>query len=132
MKRVLIFGLFGILLFPSVNNFTPAHAVDQNIHSTDQADSLWVVVNKARPLNPLQYKPADLITVGSAGMNINPYGRKMRKDAAWAAVELAKAASSAGRGKLVIQSAYRSFTEQKAVHTRQVKRFGLTAGEALA
>ena len=128
----LAFGLFGLLLFPSVNNFTPAYAIDQTLHSVDDADSLWVVVNKTRPLNPLQYKPQDLVSVGSAGINLNPYGKKLRKDAATAAVELAKALSRAGKGKLIIQSAYRSFNEQKTVHDRQVSKYGLKAGEALA
>jgi D-alanyl-D-alanine carboxypeptidase len=40
--------------------------------------------------------------------------------------------NEAGRGKLVIQSAYRSYAEQKVVHDRQVKRYGLKVGEALA
>jgi len=132
IRRFVSIGLFGLLLFPSVNNFSPALAHNQTIHSVDQADSLWVVVNKARPLNHLKYKPADLVVVDSAGININPYGRKMRKDAADAAVELAKAMNSVGKGRLIIQSAYRSYSEQLAVHDRQVSRYGLKDGEALA
>ena len=37
-----------------------------------------------------------------------------------------------GQGSLIIQSAYRSYAEQKVIHARQVERYGLKAGEALA
>jgi D-alanyl-D-alanine carboxypeptidase len=67
-----------------------------------------------------------------SGLNINPYGRKLRKEAALAAEALAQSMHDSGGGNLIIQSAYRSFTEQTAVHSRQVKRYGLKVGEALA
>jgi D-alanyl-D-alanine carboxypeptidase len=65
-------------------------------------------------------------------LNANPYGRKLRKEAATAAYKLAKAMKAAGKGRLVIQSAYRSYTEQSTIHDRQVKRYGKKVGEALA
>jgi len=121
-----------VVLFPSVNNFTPAYAFDPTSNSLSTADSLWVVVNKQRPLNPIQYIPNDLMKPSFGSMDSNPYGRKLRKEAAYAAIELGKAMYKDGGGYLIIQSAYRSYKEQTAVHTRQVNRFGLKAGEALA
>jgi D-alanyl-D-alanine carboxypeptidase len=42
------------------------------------------------------------------------------------------AMKAVGKGRLVIQSAYRSYSEQSAVHDRQVNKYGLKTGEALA
>jgi D-alanyl-D-alanine carboxypeptidase len=42
------------------------------------------------------------------------------------------AMNAEGRGSLIIQSAYRSYAEQKTIHARQVEKYGLKAGEALA
>lgn len=131
-NTALSLGLFGVLLFPSVSNITPARAIDLTTHSIDSADSLWVVVNKSRSLKPVKYIPQDLVTPKFGALNANPYARKLRKDAANAAIQLGQALSDAGKGKLVIQSAYRSYAEQKTIHDRQVSRFGLKAGEALA
>ena len=125
-------ALFGVLLFPSVTNITPANAIDLTTNSIDAADSIWVVANKSRALKPIKYVPQDLITPKFGALNANPYARKLRKDAAYAAIELAKAMNAAGKGKLVIQSAFRSYSEQKTIHDRQVDRYGLKAGEALA
>lgn len=125
-------ALFGVLLFPSVTNITPANAIDLTTNSIDAADSIWVVANKSRSLNPIKYVPHDLITPKFGALNANPYARKLRKDAAYASIELAKGMNAAGKGKLVIQSAYRSYSEQKTIHDRQVDKYGLKAGEALA
>ena len=130
-KKHLLRGAIALsigLLFPSLGNFTPATAAN----SVDDASSLWVVVNKARPLSPLKYKPENLAVVSGAGLNINPYGKKLNKNAAYALVQVAKAMNRAGKGKLVIQSAYRSFSEQVAVHDRMVSKYGLKKGESYA
>lgn len=130
-KKHLLRGAIALsigLLFPSVSNFTPALAGN----SIDDASSVWVVVNKARPLSPLKYKPAKLTTVSSAGLNINPYGRKLSADAGVALVQMAKGMYRAGKGKLVIQSGYRSYSEQSYVHDRMVKKYGLVKGEHYA
>jgi D-alanyl-D-alanine carboxypeptidase len=119
-------------LFPSVTNFTPAHATTPILESTTDPESTSVVVNKQRPLDPIQYIPQDLVAPQFGSLNANPYGRKLRKAASTASYKLAKAMKSAGKGRLVIQSAYRSFAEQKVVHDRQVAKYGIEAGEALA
>jgi D-alanyl-D-alanine carboxypeptidase len=132
-KRLLIFvTLVTSTLFPSVTNFTPAQATSLAWQSTTEPESRWVVVNKQRPLYPLKYVPTDLVAPEFGSLNANPYGRKLRKEAATAAYKLAKAMKAAGKGRLVIQSAYRSYTEQSAIHDRQVKRYGKKVGEALA
>jgi hypothetical protein len=115
-------GCLAVILLPAVNNPTPAKAVNPTTYSIDEANSLWVVVNKQRPLKPLRYEPKDLVVpkFGTA-LNSNPYGRQVRADVAKAAIDLARAMNAAGQGKLVIQSGYRPFAEQKSIHARQVK-----------
>ena len=134
-SRLLATGLTVVacLLLPSVTNFTTSSAKASDPLSITEASSLWVVVNKLAPLNPTTYKPENLTTPRfGADLNANPYGRELRKEAAYAAIELAKAMKRVGKGSLVIQSGYRSFSEQTTVHERQVARYGLLAGEALA
>ena len=120
------------VLFPSVTNFTPAQATRLMEQSTTDPESSWIVVNKQNPLNPIDYVPKDLVAPQFPVLNANPYGRKLRKEASKAAYKLAMAMKAAGKGSLVIQSAYRSYAEQKTIHARQVEKYGLTTGEALA
>jgi D-alanyl-D-alanine carboxypeptidase len=120
------------ILFPSVNNVDQTQATSLVEHSTTEPSSIWIVVNKQRPLDPIKYVPSDLVAPQFGSLNANPYGRKLRKEASKAAYTLAMAMESAGKGSLIIQSAYRSYQEQTAVHDRQVSKYGLKAGEALA
>jgi len=120
------------ILFPSVNNIGPSQAMSLIQHSISDPDSIWVVVNKQRPLDPISYAPADLVAPKFPGLNFNPYNRKLRSEASTAAYKLAKAMKAVGKGSLVIQSAYRSYVEQSTVHDRQVTKYGLKIGEALA
>ena len=119
-------GLLGLGLFPSVNNFTPAYGNE----SIDSASSVHVVVNKSRPLHPMNYKPSNLVVPGFGPLNSNPYQHSMRKDAALAAEKMAKAMNSVGKGRLVIQSAYRSFATQKALYERYVAKLGVKEANA--
>jgi D-alanyl-D-alanine carboxypeptidase len=130
--RALGLGLLAVILLPAVNNPTPTHATSLAWLSTTEPDSRWIVVNKLRPLNPIDYVPKDLVAPRFGSLNANPYGRKLRKEASTAAYKLAMAMNAAGKGSLIIQSAYRSYSEQKVIHARQVERYGLKAGEALA
>ena len=132
ITRVLGVGLLAVILLPAVNNPTPAHATSLAPLSIEDPASPWVVVNKLRPLNPIKYIPKDLVTPKFGTLNANPYGLKLRKEASTAAYKLAMAMKAAGQGSLIIQSAYRSFAEQKTIHARQVEKYGVKAGEALA
>jgi len=131
-KRLISTILLLSVLFPSVTNFTPAQATRLMEQSTTDPESSWIVVNKQNPLNPIDYVPKDLVAPQFPVLNANPYGRKLRKEASKAAYKLAMAMKAAGKGSLVIQSAYRSYAEQKTIHARQVEKYGLTTGEALA
>jgi len=120
------------ILFPSVNNIEQTQATSLINQSTTEPDSIWVVVNKRLPLNPINYIPVDLVAPKFSTLNANPYGRKLRKEASTASYKLAMAMKVAGKGSLIIQSAYRSYAEQSIIHDRQVEKYGLKVGEALA
>jgi zinc D-Ala-D-Ala carboxypeptidase len=87
-----------------------------------KANSLWVVANKQRPLNPITYKPA----IGYFK------GVQVAKVTAVALNQMAAGMLKAKAGTLLLNSGYRSYTTQVSVHDRQVARLGLKAGEALA
>ena len=105
---------------------------DTSLFSIEKADSVWVVANKSHPLNPLNYVPKRLVTpkfksgTGSAG------SQKLQKVAATAIAKLAKSMSAAGRGKLYLNSGYRSYSTQAAVHAADVAALGVEKGERLA
>jgi D-alanyl-D-alanine carboxypeptidase len=90
--------------------------------SLTKANSLWVVANKQRPLNPITYKPV----IGYFK------GVQIAKITAAALTQMAAGMLKAKAGTLLLNSGYRSYDTQVAVHDRQVKRLGLKAGEALA
>ncbi|MFM7030231.1 MAG: D-alanyl-D-alanine carboxypeptidase family protein [Micrococcales bacterium] len=108
-------------------------AFDKAKYSVDQAASPWVVVNKRRPLNPITYAPANLVTPRfDDGAGQNPMGAQLAKPAAKAIKLMATAMRAEGAGVLIIQSGYRSYPTQVAVHSKDVAKFGLTVGENLA
>jgi D-alanyl-D-alanine carboxypeptidase len=104
---------------------------DPPTYSIDKASSVWVVVNKIRPLSPITYVPK-LAQPKFSVKGQNPYGLYLAPEAATALEKLFKDALAAKAGTLILQSAYRSYNYQGVVYDRQVKRLGKTAGEALA
>lgn len=88
--------------------------------SLDQAGSLWVVVNKKRPLNPIKYKP-------KLDKSLN-----LAKPAADAYRLLKVAVARAGKGNLCLNSGYRSYATQSYTYNLQVTRYGKKIAENLA
>jgi D-alanyl-D-alanine carboxypeptidase len=131
-RRAIGFAVLALLLLPAVNNLTPAKATTLAAQSLTDPESRWIVVNKQRPLNPIKYVPKDLVAPKFGALDANPYGRKLRKEASTASYKLAMAMSAEGAGSMIIQSGYRSYAEQKTIYDRQVARYGLKVGEALA
>jgi D-alanyl-D-alanine carboxypeptidase len=88
--------------------------------SIDDPVSSWVVVDKARPLSPLDHAPADLVPVGG--------GRQLRAEAAQAMRDMIAAAATQGLA-ISVQSAYRSYAYQVDTFRNQVARFGEARAE---
>lgn len=99
---------------PSVAEVETTAAFDRTAHSTTEASSPWVVVNKRHPIDPLDYEPPKLVAV--AGERV----------AAQAAPDLeALLARSRDDGvALTLVSGFRTYSYQQQVHRRSVARNG--------
>jgi D-alanyl-D-alanine carboxypeptidase len=93
------------------------------LYDIDSAKSLQVVVNKKRPLNPVEYFPRGKVQIGYSWV---------AKPAADAYVLLKAAVTKAKLGTLCINSGYRSYSSQTLIHDAKVALLGKTAGEKLA
>lgn len=101
-----------------------APGFDLGMFSIDEADSLWVVVNKLRPLNPIDYAPSDLVAPNIPAA----FDPLMRKEASDALEAMYGEASDAGV-PFLIQSSYRSYTTQLRVKANSVSRLGQTVSD---
>jgi zinc D-Ala-D-Ala carboxypeptidase len=97
---------------------------DRGLHSLDEADSLWVVVNKLRPLNPIDYVPSDLVAPNVPAA-FDPLLRKKASDA----LEKMYAESVDAGVAFLIQSSYRSYQTQLRVKANSVSRLGQTLSD---
>jgi D-alanyl-D-alanine carboxypeptidase len=96
---------------------TPTPTFDKGQLSIDQAASLWVVVNKTRPLNPTTYAPA------LAALNL-PGGGQMRPEAAAALRQMFADYQAQSGAQLKVVSAYRSYSTQVSTYNGWVSRLG--------
>jgi len=93
---------------------------DKSAHSTDDPNSVWVVVNKARPLNPIDFTPPTLVYPDVTYVNRQP----MRPEVAGALVAMFKAGKAEAGLDFSVQSAYRSFESQTRVYDDDVAHHG--------
>lgn len=95
---------------------TPTFPVDKYSH--DDPNSIWVVVNKTRPLDPADYAPTDLVVVNIPG------GGQLRAEAA-AAMQSLLAEFTAETGlSMSSMSSYRSYARQVDVYAGWVSSLG--------
>lgn len=106
---------------PKVKSF-----FDRSEFSIDDPLSIWVVNDKLRPLNPIDFVPPDLVTPAV------PYisSPLMRTEAAAALQTMVAAAAAEGAGAIQIQNAYRSYALQTSVHNRLVAELGREKAQA--
>jgi zinc D-Ala-D-Ala carboxypeptidase len=97
---------------------TPTPTFDKTQFSIDDASSLWVVVNKTRPLNPKTYAPPlqNLTFPGGKG--------QMRPEAANALQQLFADYTAQTGDRYTVVSAYRSYNTQVATYNGWVSRLG--------
>lgn len=103
----------------------PTPVFDKAALSIDDPTSLWVVVNKLRPLAPTDYVP-ELVDAPVRYIS-NP---QMRPEAASALAAMFAAGAAEGAGDMQIQNAYRSFGTQTSVHNGWVARLGQVKADA--
>lgn len=85
---------------------------DRAAHSIDDPTSIWVVVNKLRPLNPMDYVPADLVDVPVP----HTWDPLLRQEASDAIVTMFDAAANEAGLSLASNSAYRSYSSQQSIY----------------
>lgn len=105
---------------PSASPTATAVAFDRAAQSIDDPNSTWVVVNKARPLNPIGFTPASLVYPDVTYVNRQP----MRPEVAQALVAMFQAGKAEAGLDFSVQSAYRSFESQTNVYDDDVARHG--------
>ena len=111
----------------------PVTIFDPPKYSIDEADSIWVVVNKQRQISPLRYKPENLVFPAFPRPKVqNPFGLQLREEAALATVELAAAMRADGKGTLILNSGFRTYNTQKALYDRTKETRGLAVAEKLS
>ncbi|MDQ1138154.1 D-alanyl-D-alanine carboxypeptidase [Microbacterium sp. SORGH_AS 1204] len=82
----------------------------------------WVVVNKQRPLDPVDYRAGDLVMPE----NVRALEQSaLRARAAGALTEMVRAASDAGAGEIAYLSAFRSYSTQQSTYAGRVSVGGV-------
>jgi zinc D-Ala-D-Ala carboxypeptidase len=105
----------------TASNPPPAPEFDRAARSIDDPASSWVVVNKLRPLNPIDYSPADLVTADVPATN----PATVRAEVADALVALFAAARAEAGIELQSLSAYRSYATQATIYANGVAANGV-------
>ena len=110
MRQAVIRGIA-----PCINLRDPAH--------------VWFVVNKAMPMEPIDYAPVDWAAPADV-----PLGNlaAVRTDVASTVTAMSEASIAAGTGQLGMQNGYRGYSVQQRIHDQRVASLGKEAGERLA
>lgn len=103
---------------------SPSPTFDRAAQSIDDPNSLWVVANKLRPLNPPEYEP-DTVFVPVDYVN-EPY---LRPEASDAVVAMFAAFTTETGLFMQSQSAYRSYWAQQSVYNGWVNSLGQEAAD---
>jgi len=111
----------------------PVTIFDPPKYSIDDADSIWVVVNKQRQISPLRYTPTNLVFPDFPRPKTqNPFGLQLRQEAAVATVAMAKAMKDEGAGTLILNSGFRTYKNQQGLYNRTRGARGLVVAEKLS
>src|ERR1700712_567095 len=105
---------------------SPSPSFDRGAFSIDDPRSLWVVVDKHRPLSPRTYAPPDLVT--PSVLHTNP--PRLRREAA-AAVERMFAGAEADGVRLVSTSTYRSYSMQQQILASDTATMGAARADSM-
>lgn len=94
-------------------------------HSVDEPDSVWVVVNKQRPLDPENFAPDDLTSTGIPG------GNQVTAQTAKQLKKMFDAATDDGAA-FAVSTAYRSYNFQKGLFAQYVASDGVAKAETFS
>lgn len=94
--------------------------------SLSDADRQWVVVNKQRPYDPVDYRPNDLVMPNGVRALEDS---ALRQRAADALSKLVQAAEDAGAGEIGYLSAFRSYETQQKTYAARVAVGGVAEAD---
>ena len=103
----------------------PEPSFDKRAHSIDDPMSIWVVSNKLRPLNPVDFAPTDLVMPEGV---VNTNGQPLREPAARAVERMIADAAAAGHSVQII-SAFRDSALQASLYESYIARDGREAAD---
>lgn len=106
-------------------------AFDKRQYSLSQPTSIWVVVNKQRPLNPADYVPPDL-TVPDVPLRVPGNDSMQLRQPAAQALEMMFAAAKSVGLPLMLSSGYRSYSYQVGLYGGYVKSMGQAGADAIS
>ncbi|WP_256714365.1 D-alanyl-D-alanine carboxypeptidase family protein [Microbacterium sp. RU33B] len=90
---------------------------------------VWVVINKLRPYEPIDYSPPELVVpVGVRDLAGSP----LRVDAGAALAAMITAAAGAGAGEIALSSGYRSYGVQRSTYASQVSARGTDGADLVS
>jgi zinc D-Ala-D-Ala carboxypeptidase len=92
----------------------------------DNPSSVFVIVNKQRPITPANFVPGDLVEITSSKTLDNPRGHSLSLPAANALIAMALEMQKQGQGQMTLNSGFRSFNTQQALFEGVVKSQGET------
>ena len=90
----------------------------------DVAGHEWVLLNKSRPLNPIDFAPTDLRVMDSSRSLDNSRGLRLTTAAALGLEELAAAMFADGAGQIFVNSAYRTYSYQGELFIQKTQQLG--------
>jgi len=90
---------------------------------------IWVVINKQRPCDPIDYQPAG-IAVPASTRTLGETA--LRGDAAAALAAMISAAAGSGAGEVALDSGFRSFATQRTTYATQVGARGRAGAELIS
>ena len=93
----------------------------------DDPSHVWVVVNKARSLNPIDFAPQPL---SQAPLQVTTGSGQVRSDVAAAVGEMAAAAAADGVGQIGANNGYRSYDLQVRTYASHVRSEGQEHADA--
>lgn len=122
-------GSTGTKKTASQTSKTPADSFNKSQYSLTDPTSLWVVVNKTRPLQPKTYAPNDLVVPQIPLRTSSSNGEMHLRQAATTALEKMTADAKTQGIYFMLSSGYRSYSLQVAVYNNEVSNFGKTKAD---
>ncbi len=104
---------------------------DKQKYSLDTPDSLWWIVNKEHPINPITYAPSDLIVPNIGLRSPNSSESRIRQEAATSLENMVKTAKSQDINLLLV-SGYRSYQLQVSVYNGYVQKLGQSGADKVS